>query len=188
MPPIADILRAAFGAGRLALRDPAGMAFFDMSFEGFWRSFFAYVLVAPPFLILALLRHEGEGHDVGVFALAKVLSYGASVVVFPVAMIAISLAFNLRAHYVPFIIAYNWSQIVVMGVALPVALFGAVLALPPAIELGLSLAVLVWALYYLWFIARVALQANAQLAAAVTALEFALSYFVQSAVESWFMP
>lgn len=188
MPNIANILRAAFGAGRLALRDPAGMQFFDLSFEGFWRSFFAYVLVAPPFLVMALMRIEGEGRDLGLFALAKGLSYGASVIAFPVAMIAVARAFNLKAHYVPFVVAYNWSQIVVMGVALPVALLGAVLALPTAIELALSLAVLAWALYYLWFIARVALQANAQLAAAVTALEFALSYFVQSAVESRFVP
>jgi hypothetical protein len=184
MPTLADILRAAFGAGRLALRDPAGMAFFDMSFEGFWRSFFAYVLVAPPFLIMALLRLEGEGHDAGVFALAKGLSYGASVAVFTVAMIAVSRAFNLRAHYVPFVIAYNWSQIISGGAAGGAARGRSGFAASDRTGLeprGVGLA------RYLWFIARVALQTNAQLAAAVTALEFALSTsFNRRSI--WFIP
>jgi hypothetical protein len=181
-----DILRAAHGAGRLALRDPGGMAYFDLSYEGFWRSFAIYGLVLPAYLFLAAARIEGGGQDLGALMLAKTLSFAASVVAFPLAMIAVSRAFNLRAHYVPFIVAYNWSQIIVVALAVLIAALGNLLPLGRTIELTLSILLLLWSLYFLWFIARVALQASGQLAAAITALEFALSLAVQSAVESVF--
>ena len=182
-----DILRAAYGAGRLALRDRGGMAFFDVSYEGFWRSFAIYVLVLPAYLFLAVARPgDGGGQDIDALLLAKTLSFAASVIAFPVAMIAVSRAFSLQAHYVPFIVAYNWGQIVVVAVAVVLAAMGNLLPLGRAIELTLSIALRLWSLYFLWFIARVALQASGQTAAAVTALEFVLSLAVQSAVESAF--
>jgi hypothetical protein len=178
-----EILRALTGASRLALRDQNGMAYFDPSFEGFWRSFIAYALVLPPAIVLAVMRPETAG-DVDRIILAKALAFAASVIAFPVAMIAVARAFDLRAHYVPFIVAYNWSQAIVVLAAVGIAVLDKALRLTRGMEITLSVLLLIWSLYYLWFIARTALRASAQLAAAVTALEFALSFTVQAAVES----
>ena len=51
MPDREEVLGALYGAYRLARIDPAGMTYFNLSFEGFWRSFFAAVLVAPAYAV-----------------------------------------------------------------------------------------------------------------------------------------
>ena len=59
MPGREEINRALFGAYLLARRDPRGMGYFEISVEGFWRSFFAAALAAPMFaIIVALHRPE----------------------------------------------------------------------------------------------------------------------------------
>ena len=47
MPDHDSVIRSIYGAWRLALLDPSGLNWFDVSIEGFWRSFFAAAIVAP---------------------------------------------------------------------------------------------------------------------------------------------
>ena len=47
MPDRQEVLSALYGAYRLAWFDVSGMTFLNLTVEGFWRSFFAAVLVAP---------------------------------------------------------------------------------------------------------------------------------------------
>lgn len=61
MPKFSEIATALYGAYRLARLDPQGMQYFDLSIGGFWRSFFAAVLMAPFFALLILLQ-AGEDY------------------------------------------------------------------------------------------------------------------------------
>ena len=45
-----------YGAYRLARLDAAGMSYFDTSVAGFWRSFFAAVIIAPFYAMLLAIR------------------------------------------------------------------------------------------------------------------------------------
>ena len=56
MPDRAEVLRSLYGAYRLAFLDQSGMAHFNLSVDGFWRSFFAAVLVAPGFAVLVVQK------------------------------------------------------------------------------------------------------------------------------------
>ena len=56
------------GALRLAQMDRGGLAFFDRSVAGFWRSFYAAALVLPIY-ILTLLLIDRMPTDVGAWAL-----------------------------------------------------------------------------------------------------------------------
>ena len=47
MPSLQEITASIYGAWRLALLDRSGMNWFNHSIEGFWRSFFVALLIAP---------------------------------------------------------------------------------------------------------------------------------------------
>ena len=64
MPSANQVMYALYGAYRLARFDAAGMRYFETSIEGFWRSFFAAVIVAPPYALLLFLRYRNGLADV----------------------------------------------------------------------------------------------------------------------------
>ena len=47
IPDQQEVIRSIYGAWRLPWLDRSGMGHFNLSVDGFWRSFFAAVLVAP---------------------------------------------------------------------------------------------------------------------------------------------
>ncbi len=59
MPDVAFFTRSLTGALRLARFDAGGMAAFDVSFEGFWRSFWAAGLVLPLYIFFLAINFEG---------------------------------------------------------------------------------------------------------------------------------
>ena len=179
MPDIAYLTRSVYGAWRLARLDPAGMTLFELSIPGFWRSFFAAVVVVPFYLALVFLRFEQEADHGAVFELlpfvvVKLIAYAVSWVAFVLAMIAITRLLSLGAFYVPFIIAYNWSAVIQIAVLLPAALIQASGLLPEVLGAGLMIVVSIAILFYQWFIARVALQTTALTAAGVVVLDLLL--------------
>ena len=60
------VTNALYGAYRLARADTNGLSYFDNSNAGFWRSFYAAVLIAPLFLILLIIRFNVD--DIGASA------------------------------------------------------------------------------------------------------------------------
>ena len=51
---------ALYGAYRLARLDTGGMKFFDQTIDGFWRSFYAAVIVAPLFILFLAVSYDPE--------------------------------------------------------------------------------------------------------------------------------
>ena len=60
MPPKQEIVASLYGAWRLMRLDPTGMTYFNLSSDGFWRSFFAAVMIAPFYVALAYIKFAGE--------------------------------------------------------------------------------------------------------------------------------
>jgi hypothetical protein len=183
MPDLAYLTRSVYGAWRLARLDPAGMTLFELSIPGFWRSFFAAVVVAPFYVALVVLRFEHEtdlGADLELspFLGVKLVAYAISWVAFPLAMLAIARLLSLGAFYVPFIIAYNWSAVIQIAVFLPVSLIEASGLLPEALGAALMMIATIAILFYQWFIARVALQTTALTAAGLVAFDLLLGILI----------
>ena len=62
MPDRQEVASSLYGAWRLACLDESGMGYFNISVEGFWRSFFAAVLLAPVYMLAigqSLMTPEG---------------------------------------------------------------------------------------------------------------------------------
>lgn len=170
---IASSIRGAF---RLAAFDANGLALFNRTPEGFWRSFVAAILVAPGYLIIAGIAPEPgvapepNLHDVLVGWIAYVILW----IAFPVAMEPISRLLGRQDSYVGYIVAYNWGAVPKMAVFLVAALAVWALRLGDAGSNFVGGVAFIAILIYCWFIARTALNIDAFAAVGVVAIDFVL--------------
>ncbi|MGQ0665190.1 MAG: hypothetical protein ACT4P2_16730 [Pseudomonadota bacterium] len=162
-----------FGAWRLARLEPTGMRYFDTSIDGFWRSFFAALVVAPGYLVVMLLRHAAQpvaAHPVRV-ALLEAIGYAIGWTLYPLVAFYLCRAFDVGGRYLGYIVAYNWANVIQAAIYVPAVIVGGLLVSGPGLLLGL--AVMVAILYYQYFIARAALGVGAAVALVFVAVDFA---------------
>ena len=182
MLALQEFFRSIFGAWRLAHLDANGMYYFNLSFEGFFRSFLAPILAAPFFLILVLLR-IGPHTDVNALIEIEGITYFATWLGFPVLMVPLCRLLDLGQHYVAFIVAYNWSQIVLVAFFLPLYTVVAYDLLGEPLGAILGLLGLTLGYTYFWFIARTALQTTALIAFGLTIIDVLLDLVTPRIVE-----
>ena len=184
MPSVAEVSRAIYGAWRLMLFDASGMAFFDTSIDGFRRSFFAAVVVAPAyvlFVVVGLASAETEVVDPGWTALVKCVAYLVGWVAFPIAAVFITQLLGVTGRYVPLIVAYNWSNVPPLLILLPAE----VLAVAGS-GLGETIATfaLLFILVYEWFVVRVALDVAPFTAVGIVVIDVLLGLMIQTSATS----
>ena len=182
IPRAAEVLEAIYGALLLARLEARGMVFFDRSVEGFWKSFFAAVLVAPFYLILLLLgfAHEAPEASPPQVVLVEAVAYVISWTAFPVVMYEVTRAIDKDAQYTGYIVAFNWAQVVQMAVLVPFGILQTLGLLPTTLATFLGLIVNFAVLGYEWFIARTALGLTGAGALGVVALAFALMLTIRA--------
>ncbi len=179
MPIITEFLSAMIGAFRLARRDASGLQYFNQTFEGFWRSFLAILLVVPIELATDLSGHLDATKETGDGADTSTLS-GLPILLiiwlaFPIAMALMTRLLGLSHRYVPYIVAYNWCSIPLALLQVPIYL-AAVSGLFSDVVIGmLYMALLTVLVYYLWFIAYTALETSRITAMGIVVFDIALS-------------
>lgn len=178
MPRKEEIAAALYGAFVLARFDARGMQHFDVSLSGFWRSFFALVLVLP-FGLYSLMQSYPETEAsrtwvILVVAIHQVVDW----ISFPLVMVPIARRMGLSHTYIPFIIASNWSTVIQSALFFLLSVVVQINVLPLLALQMITLVILVYAFMYQVFVARMALTASALLAVAVTLLDFVLSYWL----------
>jgi hypothetical protein len=185
VPSLREVVSSVYGAWRLARFDPQGMVFFDTTLGGFWRSFFAAVIVAPAYVVVVLSVGDSERHaDPLRYGLAESIGYVLSWVVFPLVMEWLSRQLGCRARYLSYITAYNWAAVIEHLLLLPVLMITSHGVLPDAVGHILWLLTLAFVLAYAWFVTRTALAVTAATAAAIVGLDIALSYAISSVTVS----
>lgn len=188
IPTLSELVSAVQGAWKLMLWDRGGLTRFDMTIEGFWRSFYA-PLAAIPAVLLVYLAHLAmiaetaalnpdaglpETPATGAYLAIKTASYVSEVVIFPLLMILVARRVELSARYVPFIIAWNWVNAVIIGLlAIPHLLY-----LTGTIGLvsiyGLQVIILGLSILCLYFTAWAALETPPLIASVILALSIVL--------------
>ena len=183
---VKEILYGLYGGYRLCRFDAQGLAYFDSTIGGFWRSFFAAVLVAPIYFIIVFLDLDLSTVEasVGRTFLLESLAYLILVFAYPLAMHYISEALDRRPQYFLYIVAYNWASVVLAAIELPVDALSASELLPKALADTLEIAVKLAILAILWFIARTALNVPRLMAVGLVALDFVLDLIVSSIVNA----
>ena len=181
MTASSEIRRALTGALRLARGDRGGLAYFEPTIDGFWRSFRAGFLAYPLFLALLAMRTSGAAWTAsgGVqIILVETIGYVIAWAAFPLAMLKVSELMGRERRFFTFMVAYNWAQVpqsalfVLVALEAESGLFGA----GGTRLIGLAAAFA--ALAYEWFIARVGLEVSGLFAALVVFLDLLLTLLV----------
>lgn len=174
MSGINTAARALYGAYRLARLDPNGLSYFDISPTGFWHSFTAAILVFPLYLATMLARWVAQAEPTnGIrFIAIEMIAYVIAWTAFPVLMTVVVKAVDREQYYMRGIIAYNWAAVLQNVLYLPVVILGlvGVRGIEP-----LSLAVLIFVLFYSWFVTKTALQVSIFAAWGIVALDLVVS-------------
>ena len=180
MPSYRDIVYGIYGAFRLARLDPGAMSYFDRTNEGFWKSFFAAVIVAPGFAVVIgyeLAQAEIESGALRMF-LVESLAYLLGWIAFPVIVHQICEAIGKREQYIGYIVAFNWSKVIQMAVFLPAIGLIALGAMPAGSDSLLRWIISIAILFYEWFVTRTALTVTAAGAVGFVVLDFVIDLIV----------
>ncbi len=182
MPTGVQIAAAIYGAWRLLRGDRGAYSYFEQTPEGFYRSFFAAVLVAPGYLILLLIHLAGIETQAGALRILAVetIAYVITWTAYPLLMFRVADAMGRANAYIVFVVALNWSKVLHLAILLPVGLitFGGFL---PEAWIGiLNLLAFISIFVYQWFITRTALDTTGFAALGLVLLDVIIRVFVKS--------
>ncbi len=196
IPTLTELVSSVQGAWRLMLWDRDGLARFDMTIDGFWRSFYGPLAALPAALLVytahlamiaetAVLNPDAglpETPATGLYLAIKTASYILEVALFPLVMVLVARRTGLAARYVPFIIAWNWvNAVIVFLLAIPHLLY-----LAGAIGLvsiyGLQVIILGLSILCLYFTALAALETPPFVAGLILALSIILGLTLEGVI------
>jgi hypothetical protein len=180
-----ETLNALYGTYRLARLDAGGLDYFEPTVDAFWRSFKAALLIAPFYgLLLALRYQSGEiGTSAWHYGAIEIVAYVTAWVAFPVLMLSVSKRFGCAHNYLRFMVAYNWAAVPQNMLYLPIAMLSVTGIISADAAGFFALLALALIIGYVWFITRTALEIPVVGAAAIVAMDFAISILINGYVE-----
>lgn len=92
-------------AWKLVQANPQSMDYFDLSSEGFWKSFWAVVLIVPVIIFFYIYSQGAEGPQP---FLSSVIFYITVLPLTAVIMYYFTRFMRLSEHYSSMVIAHNW--------------------------------------------------------------------------------
>lgn len=154
---LAETVQSIRSAWRLAMLDPSGMNGFNLTVEGFWRSYLVYLFLFPAYLMMVLTPVRVEAMAMETLVLAKLVSFVLRIVASTVLLALLCRLLNVGERFVGLIVAGNWGFVIQIAVWLPIALLASRGLLTGRAGNMLQTAVLIAVLFYAWFITRTAL-------------------------------
>ena len=176
-----EVQLALAGCLRLARGDRGGLACFDRSLDGFWRSFRAAVISYPLYLMLLAMRVSiAEWQQSGGWRIVTVetIGYVVAWVAFPLLMLNVARWIGRAHRFFDFMVPYNWCQVPQSALFVVVGLVSAGGVLSAQASEAMDLAAAIATLLYEWFIARVALDTTGLVAIFVVLLDLVLGVFI----------
>jgi hypothetical protein len=183
IPDQQEVIGSIYGAWRLAWLDRSGMSHFNLSVDGFWRSFFAAVLVAPGYALLVtqdLIGRPGELSPAWAFVV-ETLGYAISWAAFPLIAVVATQLLGLTRNYAAMIIAANWAAVIQIGAFLVAVALGFVL---PAFAGFVVTLATVAILVYQWFVFRTALNTTGGIAIALVLVDLLVNAAISLTADS----
>jgi hypothetical protein len=183
----AELRWAVIGCLRLARGDRRGLAYFDRSLDGFWRSFLSAFVCYPFFLVLLSMRVSlAEWNAAGGFQviLVETISYVISWVAFPLVMLSVLRWIGRGDRFFDFMVPYNWCQLPQSVLFVLVGLESESGALSDPVSQTIEIAAAIAVLAYEWYIARVALETSRSAATLVVLVDLVLGVLITRAAGS----
>jgi len=178
-----EIARSLTGAWRLFLDRPDAMGCFDVSADGFWRSFYAIILIVPAYALIALSEWTqiladpvaAAAFQGNAFIFNKGLIAGFDWITLPVILALAAPMLGINRTYAAFIVARNWGAVLsnaIAGIVPIMFLFGMVGSGAANI---IFIVILIVVIRYNFLIARRALGAEVGLAVGIVIGDIAIS-------------
>lgn len=177
----AELRWAVIGCLRLARGDRRGLAYFDRSPDGFWRSFLSAFLGYPLFLVLLTMRVSlADWTAAGGFQviLVETIGYVISWVAFPLVMLSVVRWIGRGDRFFDFMVPYNWCQLPQSVLFVLVGLESESGALSDPLSQTIEIAAAIAVLVYEWYIARVALETSRSAATLVVLVDLVLGVLI----------
>lgn len=163
MPDRQEIWSSIYGAFRLAFFDTSGLNHLNISVEGFWRSFFAALLVAPGYVILAGQGLIVDDESLSIWLIVvHTMIYVVSWMIFPLTAFFIVDLLKLGHRFTALIVAVNWAAVI--EVTVMILGLGFAMIMPPDAANLMIVAIVVGLIIYQWFVIRTALQSSGTVA------------------------
>jgi hypothetical protein len=175
-----EAIQSLYGSWLLLMRETEGYRHFNQSESGFWRSFSAILMIAPLYLYgttvpVDLPKDAAlESPSLAAALAGLVLQW----VGWPLAMVLVARFAGLQRWYARYVIAYNWSSVLVIALMMPPLILLDLGLVGPELAVLVSFVLLMISLYYRWFIARTALETTGIIAMALVVGDFVLSLAV----------
>jgi len=173
MITLEQLKRALLGVLCIARFDARGVEYFENTAEGFLRSFYAALIVAPPYVVLLMLDTDAKivGPDLTRFIAVRIIAYVTIWVAYPLLMYYLSQALGCAGRYLRYVAAYNWTNVLLVALMLGSSVLVQFMIGPepqvgktPTVLLLLATAVgigvLVAIFAYNWFVAKAAFAVN----------------------------
>jgi hypothetical protein len=185
VPSLTEILTALYGAWRIALRDPQAAKYFDLTPDGFWRSFAAVFLTLPA----SLYFHYHNGAELGVIELVRqVMIYGVAWLAYPAVIHRILLTLDRGDRFIDYIVPYNWASLPIAYLIFVVALVSGADITSGTAAAMMAMIIYIGAFVYLWQLARTTLDIGHGAAFGIVAFDLVFSLLIVRILESvWVM-
>ncbi len=184
-----EISRSLFALWRILRFDPDGPSYFNLTVDGFWRSF-AVPIVLIPILgvlilpILGLAPEEIERPAGLAFLVAATLSGYLFLVLFPLAMIAITRLLGVSENYSIYIISWNWTIVVPFLFILPISAMTFVGLLTPGFIGFLQIVLLCFLVFFKVTVTKACLQIHGFAAIGIVVLDIVAGELVDYVFQS----
>lgn len=184
-PGGAEIAAALRGLGLVLRGDARALQFYDLSADGFWRSFLLPLIAAALYFYL---QQPGEAELAGWegsalgYGLVQAGQYVSAWIAYLAAILLLVRGFQLTGSYPAFVVLYNWAQAITVAASLPVLAASQAGLLPEGTLAGWHLALLFAWMYIVAQLARLALGAGLGAAMAAAALDLAVTVLLHRAV------
>lgn len=177
---IVEVQRSLAAAWRIMRHDEKAVDDLNLSIEGFWRSFAAVIPILPMMWIVSRSINQvaaGNPNSGGetISITSDMFQVLLTWVAWPVVVGILVHLLKLGAGYVRFVVAYNWVAVIIGALTCLPHLLHLLGILPFALAALTSLFILGVSLYYSWYLARVALGADAGIAAMFAFADLALA-------------
>ena len=191
IPSASDISEGMTGALRLAIRDPDALESFDISPDGFLKSFAAIVLTFPLWLWLVLssrafqiqrIAADGNVEEIPalpLYLLVEGAGFFSSWIIFLFMMSYVTRLLEVEDRYLAYVVVYNWASLFTFFVLVtPIVALSNLGLLPDTLRFPLSAVTLFVEIYFFWYITCRSLDVDGLQASAVVALELMLVLFI----------
>ena len=198
------VRRSLDAAFDLVVRDQRAWSKFDLTTEGFYRSFAALLICIPLNIVIDVLLDKAAAaqklargkqlldpaYGIGDAAFATA-SLGVQWLIFPIAMIFLLRFLDLGHRYAALVIAHNWGTVVIWLFNMPAILLYAAGVIAPDTATDINFVVLGLTLYYRFYIAQTALGTTWSIAMAIAMIDFLLQVnylFALSQISGLWLP